>query len=84
MYQRMTEEGFRSNRMLGETTAERVAEQVVRSIRLDLPEVLESGNAVRPIFALNELAPGLVERIAARSGMTELYRSVSLARGRGA
>jgi len=82
MYQRMMEEGFRSNRMLGETTTERVARQVVRAIRRDLPEVHETGTAVRPIFALNELAPSLVERIAARTGITELYRRVSLSRGR--
>ncbi len=83
MYQRMLEQGFASNRMMGETTAERVAEQVVRAIRRDLPEVFETGTAVRPIFALNELAPSLVERIISRSGVTDLYRRLALSRGRG-
>jgi hypothetical protein len=83
MYQRMVEEGFESNRMMGQTTTERVAEQVVRAIREDLPEVLETGSPVRPIFALGELAPRLVERLAARTGMTELYRQVAASRGRG-
>jgi short-subunit dehydrogenase len=83
MYQRMLEQGFASNRMMGETTAERVAEQVMRAIRKDLPEVFETGTAVRPIFALNELAPSLVERIVSRSGVTDLYRRLALSRGRG-
>jgi hypothetical protein len=55
----------------------------VRAIREDLPEVLETGSPARPIFALGELAPRLVERLAARTGMTELYRQIAASRGRG-
>ncbi len=82
MYARMVADGHRSNRMMGETTTEKVAEAVVRAIRDDCPEIIESGNPVRPMLALGQLAPGLVERIAPRFGITELFRRVAVSRGR--
>ncbi len=48
MYQRMVEAGLRSNRLMGETTLERVADAVVRAIRRDLPEVIERGAPSAP------------------------------------
>ena len=82
MYARMVEEGHRSNRMMGETTTEKVAEAVVRAIRDDRAELLESGSPIRPMLALGTLAPGLVERVAPRFGVTELFRRVAVSRGR--
>ncbi len=72
MYQRMVEAGLRSNRLMGETTLDRVADAVVRAIRRDLPEVIESGAPVRPALALAQLAPGLAERVAPLFGVHEL------------
>jgi short-subunit dehydrogenase len=83
MYQRMADEGFTSNRLMSQTTSRRVTAQVIRAVREDLPELIETGSPVRPIYALYQLAPGLVERLAPRFGITELYRRVALARGRG-
>jgi short-subunit dehydrogenase len=82
MYQRMADDGFTSNRLMGTTTTERIADRVVDAIRRDRPEVVDSGTPLRPILALAELAPRLVERIAPRFGANELFRRVAAARGR--
>ena len=82
MYARMAEQGHRSNRMMGETTTEKISEAVVRAIREDRAEILESGAPIRPMLALAQLAPGLVERLAPRFGITDLFRGIAAARGR--
>ena len=83
MYQRMVEEGIKSNRLLGETTTQKVADRVIDAIRRDRPEVIESGAPIRPLLALSQIAPGLVERVAPRFGATEIFRCVAVSRGRG-
>ncbi len=83
MYQRMVEEGVKSNRLMGETTLERVADAAVRAVRRDLPEVIESGAPLRPALALAVLEPRLAERVAPRFGVTELFRRTAVLRGRG-
>jgi short-subunit dehydrogenase len=83
MYQRMVEDGFSSNRLLGETTTAKITDAVVKAIRRDLPEVIETGAPIKPLLALNQLAPGLVERMAPRFGITELFRRVAFSRDRG-
>jgi short-subunit dehydrogenase len=82
MYQRMTEEGVSSNRLLGETTVDKVAGAVVEAIRHDRAEIIESGSPVRPLLALSQVAPGTVERLTERTGATELFRRTAEARGR--
>lgn len=82
MYQRMAEDGFVSNRLMGTTTTEKIAEGVIDAIRRDRPEVIESGAPIRPVLALAEVAPRLVERAAPRFGLTELFRHVAASRGR--
>lgn len=82
MYQRMVDEGVRSNRMLGETTLEKVADGVVEAIRRDRPEIVESGSPVRPLLAMGQLAPRLAERMVERFGGTEIFRRTAEARGR--
>jgi short-subunit dehydrogenase len=83
MYQRMVEQGIRANRLMGETTVEKVVDAVVRAVRRDLPEVIESGAPIRPALAFAQLAPGLAERIAPLFGVNELFRRAAVARGRG-
>ena len=83
MYQRMLDEGLKASRLMGETTTEKVADAVVRAIRRDLPEVIESGAPIRPALALAQLAPGLAERVAPIFGVTELFRRTAVSRGRG-
>jgi short-subunit dehydrogenase len=82
MYQRMVEEGVSSNRMLGETTTAKVADCVAEAIRRDRPEVIESGSPVRPLLAIGQIAPRLVERLVERFGGTEMFRRTAAARGR--
>ena len=77
MYQRLVEEGLSSNRLLGETTLEKLIPKVVDAIKDDRPEVVESGAPVRPILALAQYAPRVVERTAPRLGVTELFRRVA-------
>jgi short-subunit dehydrogenase len=83
MYQRMLDHGFRSSRLVGETSIEKVTDAVVRAIRRDLPEVIESGAPIRPALAIAQLAPRLAERVAPLYGVNELFRRTALARGRG-
>src|SRR6185312_11052076 len=82
MYERMLREGHRSNRLMGETSTEKIAEAVLRAIHEDRAETLESGTPVRPMLALAQVTPGLVERVAPRFGLTEIFRKVAVARGR--
>ncbi len=82
MYERMVEEGHRSNRLMGETTTAKISDAVVRAIREDKAEILESGAPIRPMLAIAQVAPGLVERVAPRFGVTDLFREVAVARGR--
>ncbi|MGH2911359.1 MAG: SDR family NAD(P)-dependent oxidoreductase [Solirubrobacteraceae bacterium] len=82
MYARMVEDGHRSNRVMGETTTEKIADAVVRSIREDRPEIVESGAPIRPMLALAQLSPRLVERLTQRVGITDLFRRVASSRGR--
>jgi short-subunit dehydrogenase len=82
MYQRMADQGIRSNRIIGHTTTEKVADRVVRAIRQDRPEVIESGGPVRPILALGQLAPRLVERMLSQAGTHDWFRRVAAERDR--
>lgn len=82
MYQRMVDEGVSSNRILGETTLAKIADAVVDAVRKDRPEVVESGSPVRPVLALGQLAPRLVERLIAAFGGTEIFRRAAAGRDR--
>jgi short-subunit dehydrogenase len=82
MYARMAQDGHRSNRIMGTTTTEKIAEAVVRAIREDRAEIIESGAPLRPMLALAQLAPGLIERLAPRFGVTGLFHRVAISRGR--
>lgn len=82
MYARMAQEGHRSNRMMGETSTEKVSNAVVRAIREDRAEMIESGVPLRPMLALAQLSPGLVERVAPRFGVTDLFHRLAVSRDR--
>jgi short-subunit dehydrogenase len=82
MYARMVQEGHSSNRMMGETSTEKVSDAVVRAIRENRAEMIESGVPLRPMLALAQLAPGLVERVAPCFGVTDLFHRLAVSRGR--
>jgi short-subunit dehydrogenase len=82
MYQRMVDEGHKSNRLIGETSVEKVADAVVRAIEDDVPEILESGSPVRPLLALREISPGVAERLVPMLGVSGIFHRVAASRGR--
>ncbi len=84
MYQRMLESGFKSNRLMGETTVGKVTDKTIEAIERDLPEVIETGTPIRPALALGQLAPRMVERVAPRFGVTELFGRLAASRDRAA
>lgn len=77
MYQRMVDQGISSNRMLGETTREKVADRMVEAILRDKPEVVESGSPVRPMLAVGQLSPRLAERLVDRFGANAIFRRLA-------
>lgn len=75
--------GFRESRLLGTTTADRVARAVVRALERDPPEVLVQRGPARLVTALAELLPGLVgERLNRWAGANRLFREWADARAR--
>ncbi|MEA2273655.1 MAG: hypothetical protein QOI98_2363 [Solirubrobacteraceae bacterium] len=78
----MVDQGIKSNRIMGETTTDRIASAVVKSIKKDLPAVVDAGTPLRPLLALGEVAPRTLERIVSRSGATQLFRKVAKERGK--
>jgi short-subunit dehydrogenase len=69
MYHRMqTETGVRTPALFGSSPPEKVAAAVVRAIKLDLPEVVVNPMPVRPMLALQELFPRLVQAVLPRIG----------------
>jgi len=55
---------------------------VVRAIRLNLPEVAETGTPVRLLLAGSEVAPWFAGRTAWRLGLHEIFRRSAAACGR--
>jgi short-subunit dehydrogenase len=82
MYQRMVEEGVSSNRILGATTVERIANDVLDAIRRDLPEVVDTGAPIKPVLALSQLAPRTTERLVTRIGLDRMFERTAELRGR--
>jgi short-subunit dehydrogenase len=82
MYQRMVEQGVTSNRILGETTTDKVAAAVLDAIRHDRSQVIESGAPIKPLLAMGELAPRALERIVVAAGVGKIFRAAAAARGR--
>jgi short-subunit dehydrogenase len=82
MYERMVEEGVRSNRIIGSTTVEKITHDVIDAVRRDLPEVVDTGAPARPVFALSQLAPRTTERLVTRIGLDRMFERTAELRGR--
>lgn len=82
MYDRTVDEGIRSNRLIGETTADKVADRVVEAIHHNRPEIIERGSPTRPLLAIGEISPLLRERLVEWFGAPELLRRMAASRGR--
>lgn len=65
IYERMKQNSSRqSPRLLGSTTANRVADAVIRAIEKDRPEILVNWPPMRPVMVLTQMFPELGGRIA--------------------
>jgi short-subunit dehydrogenase len=84
MYARMEEVGLKAPLLLHAVGPERVGSAVVKAITEDRPEILVSALPLRPLFAVQELAPRVAERIVAATGAAEFFEHLSERRGRGA
>jgi len=73
----------RSNRIIGSTTIERIANDVLEAVRRDLPEVVDTGAPIRPVLALSQLAPRTTERLLTRIGLDKMFERAAEVRGRG-
>jgi short-subunit dehydrogenase len=82
MYGRMEENGESLPFMAATVSAEEVAGAVVDAIRRDLPEVIVTARNVRPVLALQALAPQLAERVLRRTSPDEVFRHMAETRGR--
>lgn len=63
MFQRMQDASGGKTPFYGASRAEKVASAVVRAIKQNLPEVIVNPVPVRPFLALEDLFPGLIERV---------------------
>lgn len=84
MYPRMQALGLRAPLALRPVAPERVATAVLRAIRTDLPELLVTAWPMRPLFALQELTPRLMDRIVVATGAPEFFARLAEKRGRNA
>jgi short-subunit dehydrogenase len=73
MYARMQEIGVNAPIALRAVEPERVTHAVVKAIANDRPDALVTAWPTRPLFALQELAPRLAERIVTATGASTFF-----------
>ena len=69
--------GKRAPRIVGETTPEKVADGVIRSIRKDVGETIVNPGPVRPMMVLDAIHPGMGAWILRTFGVYDFYRRQS-------
>ncbi len=84
MYARMQESGVDAPIALRAVEPERVAQAVVAAIIDHNSDVLVTGWPMRPLLAVQELAPGLAERLVAATGAGDFFARLAALTGRGA
>ena len=62
---------------------DRVADAVVQAITGDRPDMLVTGWPMRPLLAIQELAPRVAERLIVATGAPRFFRTVAELAGRG-
>jgi short-subunit dehydrogenase len=62
---------------------DRVADAVVRAITGDRPDMLTTGWPMRPLLAIQELAPRVAERLIVATGAPTFFRTIAELAGRG-
>ena len=69
--------GKRAPRIVGETTPEKVADAVIRSIRKDAGETIVNAGPIRPMMVLDAIHPGIGAWILRTFGVYDFYRRQS-------
>jgi len=82
MYARMEQNGDELPFMAATVDASEVADAVIDAIQRDRPEVIVTARNVKPILALQQLAPQVAERLLRRTSPDEVFRHMAEARGR--
>jgi short-subunit dehydrogenase len=83
MYADMQEQaGINAPIALRAVAPDRVADAVVHAVVADVPDTLITGWPMRPLLALQELAPRLAERIVGWTGAPRFFAGVAEATGR--
>ncbi len=60
--------------VVGETTPEKVADAVIRSLKKDAAEIIVNPGPIRPMMMLDAVHPGIMAWILRRFGVYEFYR----------
>jgi short-subunit dehydrogenase len=82
MFARMEQNGDSLPFMAATVTADDVAVAVVDAVRRDRAEVLVTARNVKPVLALQALAPNLAERLLRKTSPDEVFRHMAETRGR--
>ncbi len=68
--------GKKAPRLVGESTPKDVADALVRAIEKNVLEILVNPVPVRPLLALNAVAPGAANALMRRLGVGRIFRSM--------
>ena len=83
MWARFAEQGLTSNRILGVSTPANVTAALLTSIRKDRAEIVVNPTPLRPLLALEAIAPGLHPWFMELMGVTKLFRRGAALRASG-
>ena len=81
MYGRMVAQGFRSPAVLGSSPPRKVVDAVINAITHDRAETIVNPTPLRPLFALEEIVPGLGGRIVTAIGTRQMFAGLARRRG---
>jgi short-subunit dehydrogenase len=77
MYGRMVADGYRSPALLGSSSPAKVVDAVIASIVRDRAETVVNPLPLRPLFALEELLPGIGGRIVTLIGTRRMFAGLA-------
>jgi short-subunit dehydrogenase len=80
MYARMEAAGIKAPRLIGVSPIQKVAAAVVTAIKEDRAEVVVNPTPLRPLLALQQLAPGAQPVLMRALGVTDLFRRAAQGR----
>jgi short-subunit dehydrogenase len=83
MYEDMKKDhGVEASAMLGTVSAEQVAQDVVRSIVDEVPEIVSNSRPIRPLAIIGGIFPGTLEWFGQKTGVIDLFKGVAEKRER--